>query len=67
MKRYYVTVRDAGRTGWLLGPYDTHALALENVERGRRLAEQANAYAHFYAFGTASVDGERQPRTVFGA
>jgi hypothetical protein len=52
---FYVTVQDAGRTGFLLGPYSTHEAALSNVERGRRLAEEANSRAVFYAFGTSSV------------
>lgn len=54
-RSYYVTVQDAGRTGFLLGPYDEHAGALANVERGRGLAEAANSRAVFYAFGTSSL------------
>ena len=64
--RFYVTVRDAGRTGFLLGPYRTHRQALANVERGRELAEKADRWAHFYAFGTAKVAGFTIARTVFG-
>ncbi len=54
-RRYYVTVRDAGKHGFLLGPYDTHEEALENVDRGRTLAEKANDRAAFYSFGTGSI------------
>lgn len=54
-REFYVTVQDAGRTGFLLGPYDTHTEALGKVERGRGLAEAANSRAVFYAFGTSSV------------
>lgn len=60
---YYVTVRDAGKTGFLLGPYPTHDEALGNVEHGRELALKRDPFAHFYAFGTARAT-ERQ--TVFG-
>jgi len=64
---FYVTVRDAGRTGFLLGPYDTHPDALQEVDRGRRLAIAANDRAWFYAYGTASVTRAAIIQTVFGA
>jgi len=54
-REYFVSVKDAGRTGFLLGPYATHAEALRNVERGKALGEKANSWAVFYAFGTASA------------
>lgn len=65
---YYVVVRDGKRTGWLLGPYDEHADAIENVSRGRKLAEGANHRAWSYAFGTARVQPglDINPQTVFG-
>jgi hypothetical protein len=63
---FYVTVRDAGRTGFLLGPYDTHPEALTNVDRGRKLAIAANDRAWFYAYGTASVTRAEIIKTVFG-
>jgi len=62
---FYVTVRDAGRTGWLLGPYATHQVALDNVQRGRDLANEWNAKAWFMAFGTASVPTGTPIQTVF--
>jgi hypothetical protein len=61
---YYVSVLDAKRKGLLLGPYDTHQEALDNVSRGRELAEQADAWAWGYAFGTAGSDVI--VKTVFG-
>ncbi len=65
---YYVTVRDDGRTGFLLGPYDTHTEALANVGEGKRLANAATPWAAFYAFGTASLPRDmKQPKTVFAA
>jgi hypothetical protein len=61
---FYVTVINADRVGYLLGPYDTHEEALERVAEGRRRAEAADRWAHFYAFGTAR--SERVIKTVFG-
>lgn len=67
-KLFYVTVRDAGRTGWLLGPYELHAEALANVDRGRSLAENVDVRAVWYAFGTAGVprDLAEKIKPVFG-
>lgn len=48
----------------LLGPYRTHLEALEQVERGRKLSEQANWRAAFWAFGTVRLGAAR--RSVFG-
>jgi hypothetical protein len=63
--RFYVTIREGRRVGWLLGPYASHMTALANVERGRRLAMEARPdQAGFAAFGTASYPGII--RTVFG-
>lgn len=65
--RYYVTVRDQDRYGYLLGPYDSHQEALENVERGNRLACAAEARAHWYAFGTGRLSDEAATvAAVFG-
>lgn len=62
MTGYYVTVQnDVGQTAYLLGPYDTHEEALEHVEEGRLLAESIDLWAHFYAFGTARVEGAKLP------
>jgi hypothetical protein len=65
-REFFVTVRDAGRTGFLLGPYQSHGEALKNVERGREAAIAANAWAHFYSFGTASAPAGVVQKTVFG-
>ena len=66
--RYYVTVRnDAGAHRYLLGPYDSHLEALENVDRGNRLACEADARAHWYSFGTARLmDGTATVGSLFG-
>lgn len=63
--RFYATVADAGRTGWLLGPYDEHHAAISQVDRGRELACAADSRACFYAFGTARDPGPER-RTLFG-
>jgi hypothetical protein len=53
--RYYVTIRQGPRVGWLLGPYASHTTALANVERGRQLATNLRPdQTAFAAFGTAS-------------
>lgn len=55
MRGFYVTVRDYGRSGKLLGPYGTHTEALAMVETGRALAKEADSDAHWYSYGTAKV------------
>jgi hypothetical protein len=66
---YYVTVRNGSRTGGLLGPYDTHAEALANVDRGRQLAlDSDNATrSWFYEYGTTKLTTRgRLPSSVYG-
>lgn len=63
---FYVTVRDAGRTGFLLGPYDDYRDALANVKRGSKLAEDADCRAVFYAYGTSRLPAGTKCKTVFG-
>lgn len=63
---YYVTVRDTGRTGFLLGPYDDVRDALANVGRGRDLACASNSRAWFYTYGTARLPLGTECRPVFG-
>jgi hypothetical protein len=63
---FYVTVRDAGRTGFLLGPYADVREALANVDRGRDLACAANLRGWFYAYGTSRLPRGTECRTVFG-
>ncbi len=64
---FYVSVRDAGRNGILLGPYETHPEALDNVRSGRKLAEGADYRAAFYFFGTCSMPRDQRCRPIFGA
>lgn len=64
---FYVTVRDAGRTGFLLGPYADIRDALAEVPRGRELAiENADCRAVFYAYGTSRLPIGTAIKTVFG-
>ena len=63
---YYVTLLRDVRASRLLGPYDTHQEALDNVDRGHGLAMEADPWAAFDAIGTAAVTGERLAPGVFG-
>lgn len=61
-------IEDSGqrRNALLLGPYDTHEEALANVDRGRKLAEANDPKAHWYSFGTCSINGPTERKGVFG-
>lgn len=50
-----MTVRRGQRTGWLLGPYDTHRQAVANVERTRCAAVLLDPWTGFDGFGTARL------------
>lgn len=63
---FYVTVKDAGRTGFLLGPFADIREALANVKRGSDLAQAANSRAVFYAYGVSRAPVGTAIRTVFG-
>lgn len=54
--RYYVSVQDAGRSAFVAGPYDTHEEAESDVELVRRLGEELDPRAFWYAWGTARTD-----------
>jgi len=56
--RYFVSVRDAGRSGFPAGPYATHAEALADVEAVREIAYRLDGMTHFFEWGTARVDGD---------
>ena len=59
---YYVTVRDGTRHRFLLGPYkDDHATALAMVDEARRIAQELDRAAIWYAYGTARVTGYAKP------
>lgn len=65
-ERYYVSVIDGPHKGLLLGPYDTHEQALDNVGRGRDLANGTDCRAAFYSFGTCSAPVNHPLKTAFG-
>ena len=52
---FYVSVRDGERFGLLAGPFDSEPEAREWVEPARRKANEVNAWAAFYAFGTCKA------------
>ncbi|QIG75322.1 hypothetical protein EVC29_093 [Rhizobium phage RHph_Y52] len=65
---FYVTIIRGKRVGFLLGPYPTHDEALSNVDRGKRLACDADPWADFDAFGTSRWKDEKTPpKSIFGA
>ena len=66
-RRFYVTIVRDQRVGYLLGPYQGHQEAIDNVERGRKLACDADAWADFDSFGTASLPTDQGRRAVFGS
>lgn len=56
MRDYYVTMIRGKRTAWLAGPFRTHKEALAKVEAATTLAIKIDPWAHFDAFGTASLE-----------
>lgn len=71
-RQFYVTIKRGMhpskiKRGWLLGPYETHQQALDNVERGSNLACAADPRANFDAFGTASLPPGATKTPVFGS
>lgn len=55
---YYVSVRDGNRLGLLAGPFvNDHASALAMVDQVRKVAQDVDPRAVFYAFGTVRMAG----------
>lgn len=55
-EKFFVTIVDGPKVGWLLGPYDTHWEAMNQVDRGRRMAREVNdRETAFAGFGTTGV------------
>ena len=52
---FYVSVKDGPRSGMLLGPYGSKSEAEGKVTLGKRLAEQVNSRAIWYAYGVTRV------------
>jgi hypothetical protein len=57
---YYVTVQDASKTGFLLGPFPTHVEALSYVALGRDLANLVDGFSDFYAYGTSKITTQKE-------
>lgn len=53
---YYCTVLDGPQYGLLAGPYDTHQEAIDALPEAKKLAQQVDSRAVFYAFGTARLE-----------
>ena len=59
MKGYYVTLRDGGRTAWLLGPFQDHAKCKAAVVETVALANLIDARVWFMTHGTASIESNK--------
>lgn len=60
-KHFYVSVVDGRRVGLLAGPFGTHQEALDLVGNAKKLAQEADPFACFYAYGTLSLStGKRK-------
>lgn len=55
---FYVTCADAGRIGYLAGPYPTHGEALAVLPAVKHAAGKADPWSDFYAFGTVAMAAE---------
>lgn len=55
---YFVSVRATTEYQLVLGPFATHGEALENVDRGRALAEKHDPWSQAFFFGTCSLPGD---------
>lgn len=58
---YYVSAIDGSRRSLVRGPFRTHAEALEAVEPTKRLVEDRDPRAHWYAWGTARNEADLGP------
>ena len=53
---FYVTIQDGGRSAFVAGPYNTHGEAEADVDLVRKLGEERDPRAIWYAWGTARTD-----------
>jgi hypothetical protein len=59
---YYVSVVDGRRYALALGPFDTHAAALERVGPVRDYCNKQSDRAWFYGYGTCRLEpGDEHP------
>jgi hypothetical protein len=65
---YYVSAVDGPKRQFLLGPYDTHQEALDNVTRGAYLADlNFPAQAPWCGYGTCRMKDGSKPKSLFGS
>lgn len=62
--KYYIAVHDAGRTGYIAGPYDKEADAIKARHKAEKLMTDKVPMAHFYR--TSLAKGNVDIKTVFG-
>ena len=55
--KYYVTAVDHRRVALLAGPFTSHEAALARVAVSKRIAEQVNDRAIWWAYGTSRDKG----------
>lgn len=60
-KGFYVTIKRDKRTGWLRGPFKTHAESIDAVAETAAEAKRIDPWADFDYFGTASIDADLLP------
>lgn len=54
---YYVTAINGKSTAWLAGPFrDGHRAALNMVAAAKKIAQEVDPRAFWYAYGTARTD-----------
>lgn len=58
---FYATAVHGGRVAYLAGPLSSHADALAVLPSAREEAQRRDAWAVFYAFGTASITPVANP------
>src|SRR6266850_8326716 len=66
--RFYVSMLDVSgrRTAFVLGPFETHQEALDQVDLGNRMAQEVDARAFWYSCGRVRVQGPPWPTGVLG-
>lgn len=57
-RRFYVSVVDGSRYGFLIGPFKLHQTALSIVDDVSKLTQERYPWSHFYSFGTCSLPKE---------
>lgn len=57
-RRFYVSVVDGSRYGFLIGPFKLHQTALSIVDQVSELTQDRYPWSHFYSFGTCSLPKE---------